>query len=137
METIKLCFQSPTKLNESREVSQAEKPLWAHAKCKHVEQASLILHPDDWTIQCSVCNEQARIDEWDVYELVYLMKRHQETDAGNFKKLDYLFSVSMLGQMSPPNKLAEYLMQLEDVYQLNYQKGHNEPQKQDDKPQKV
>jgi len=118
MKTITLNFQSPSKLNESKEVTKAEKHLWVHAEFLGLDNGILELDTKIWEIICPEKNVSEPLNKWMVDEENYIMKLQSEEIEGNFKPLDYTFAISMLGQLLPASRLIEYLQVLQELYNI-------------------
>ncbi len=125
MSIFTLIFQSPSKLNEAREVTKAKKYLWVHADYKGFDNGGLEFDIETNKIFCSEKSINEPINIWEVNEEDYTMKLRSENINGNFKPLDYSFAVSMLGQLVPPAKLIEYLKGLQEVYGIAMDTSNN------------
>lgn len=116
MEKITLNFISPTKLDELKDGEKIEKQLWSY---DGLENGTLVLDPNSWTISCDGNGQEASIDKWLVDEEAHSMKIGNADEAANgFKVLDYPFAVSMIGQLCDSNDLLNYLQSLQDVFKV-------------------
>lgn len=123
---MKLIFQSPSILNNSKETIDISKHTWAHASYKGFDNGKLELNVDNWKISCEDNKISESLDEWMVDEDNYVMKLKTEKIDGNFKPLDYAFAVSMLGQLVPSGKLIDYLKSLQTYYMKSEDSPKNE-----------
>lgn len=113
-----LNFQSPTKLNTNKEISETHKEKWYHASFKDDEKGILELDEINYIITCSANNITEPISNWLVDEENHTMVSKNEKVEGQFSPLDYPFAVSMLGQLLPSHKLIEYLSELQTMFRV-------------------
>lgn len=118
MKKIILNFQSPSSLNNAKEIVKAKTHLWTHCEYKGFDNGVLELNIEKWEITCPEKEIRGSISEWMVNEADYTMKLKSEDTEGNFEPLSYPFAVSMLGQIIPSNKLIDYLKTLQRVYNM-------------------
>lgn len=115
-ERITLEFISPNKLNELTGGENVTKTVWSYAG---VENSTLVLDTKNWTIICEANNVCESIAKWLVNESSYTMRvETAEEGTEEFKKLDYTFAVSMIGQLCGTNDLITYLQSLQQVFNV-------------------
>lgn len=115
-ERITLEFISPNKLNKLTGGENVTKTVWSYAG---VENSTLVLDTKNWTIVCETNNVCESIAKWLVNESSYTMRvETAEEVTEEFKKLDYTFAVSMIGQLCGTNDLITYLQSLQQVFNV-------------------
>lgn len=115
-ERITLEFISPNKLNKLTGGENVTKTVWSYAG---VENSTLVLDTKNWTIVCETNNVCESIAKWLVNESSYTMRvETAEKVTEEFKKLDYTFAVSMIGQLCGTNDLITYLQSLQQVFNV-------------------
>lgn len=116
MEKITLEFISPTKLNELKDGESAEKKCWSY---EGLENGTLVLDTQSWTISCEDNSQNASINKWLVNEDTHSMKiGNPDEITDGFKALDYPFAVSMIGQLCESKDLMGYLQSLQNVFNV-------------------
>jgi hypothetical protein len=123
VEQITLEFISPSKLNELTNGENVTKTVWSYAGA---ENSTLILDTKNWTILCEANNVCESIANWLVNESSSVMKIETAEDTTEgFKKLDYTFAVSMIGQLCDAKNLIMYLQSLQQVFNVGMKQNNS------------
>lgn len=112
MEHLPLIFISPRQLNELREARELSAASWK----EETSGNDLMLNTGSWMITAG--SLEAKIDHWEVNQDTHQMRIATEEKKENFTPLDYVFAVSMIGQIGNKSHLQSYLASLGEIYMI-------------------
>lgn len=132
MENLKLQFISPRFLDELQQADTLENPVWHEAETG----SELTLDTKQWIIRSET--KEGKIDRWKVDQNQnQMILASSEISFEGYETLDYVFAVSMIGQIGNKQLLQDYLKSLQDVYFVQSEGNGNSPeQEQKEQPQK-
>jgi hypothetical protein len=113
MRKIELKFTSPSKLETLDSSTKVNKVQWFYGEDN---EYPLSLDIEQWQICSDVNGKVAHITDWLVKEETNAMILQEESNT-SYKKIDFAFAVSMLGQLVNRNDLVQYLSGLKEAFE--------------------
>jgi len=129
MSVHKLKFESPEFINNINSPQELIPKDWSYSGSTD----ELEVNVQTWNISCPNQEKIGKINTWYVNEDTFEFHLEQ---AEGFKKIDYVFAVSMITQICGKDETLAYLLQLQNIFEAfqlnkNIETPKEEPLKDD------